>query len=92
MGLFKRKNQPPEGEPGRTTVHFQSLRYAEGDRTLELTWEARMQGHSMAYAPSPRLWREIMPDWAKERREEILESMKRQTAGDGFDWLEYDKP
>ena len=54
-------------------VAFKHLRYSEGGEFLDFD---RDPGGSatpaIVWVPSPKQWREIMPDWAKGRRTEIL--------------------
>lgn len=52
---------------------FKHIRYSEGDQSLVFAREAGgATTQATIWVPSPRKWRETMPDWAKERRAEIL--------------------
>ncbi len=48
------------------------------------------------YIPSAGMWKEVMPDWARERREEILTRIKervgRRLIGKSWEFEETDSP
>ena len=79
-----------KGQP-KVRVGFRYIRYSEGDDCLELDWEPTSHGN-IAYVPSERLWKTIMPDWAMNRRDEIMRSIKAETTHMKFVWQEYDRP
>lgn len=54
-------------------VAFKHLRYSEGDHSLDLDREPGGRASAgIVWVPSPKQWREIMPEWAKGRRTGIL--------------------
>jgi len=76
---------------GKVEVRWRVIRYTEPDgEFIELGWEPITDKPPVAYVPSPRRWRAVMPDWAADRRDEILPEIKRQTEHMEFTWKEYD--
>jgi len=75
---------------GKVKVNFRIIRYTEADAFIELAWEPLEGKPPVAYVPSPRRWRAEMPDWARDRREEIFAEIKDQTTFMNFTWQEYD--
>ena len=55
-------------------VSFKYIQYSEGERHLKFDREPGGDADPPAiiWFPSPKRWRETMPDWAQERRREIL--------------------
>ena len=51
------------------------LIYNEGEKSIQLYFN-RLE--DIIYIPSTGMWKEIMPDWAQERRDEILARIKER--------------
>ena len=81
-----RENRPA----GKVEVNYRVIRYTESAGSIELGWEPIKGEQPIAYVPSHRRWRAEMPDWARDRREEIMAEIKRETAYMNFRWQEYD--
>ena len=75
---------------GKAKVKWRVIEYTEPDGVFDLYWEPIMGGQPIAYVPSPRRWREDMPEWAQDRRDEIFPEIKRQTEFMEFNWREFD--
>jgi hypothetical protein len=75
---------------GRVEVNFRVIRYWESDDFIQLAWEPIIGKRPVAYVPSLRRWREEMPEWARDRRDEIFPEIKHQTQYMDFIWEEYD--
>jgi hypothetical protein len=77
---------------GKVEVKFRVIRYWESseDDPIELGWEPIIGDRPVAYLPSHRRWQAEMPEWARNRRDEIMAEVKRQTAHMDFRWQEYD--
>ena len=75
---------------GTVKVGFRYIRYTEPEGYFELAWEPIRDADPIAYVPSPRRWREEMPEWAAERRDEIFPEIQEQTRYMEFVWQEYD--
>lgn len=76
--------------PGKVEVRYRVIRYTEPPGFIELGWEPLEGEPPVAYVPSPGRWRAQMPDWARDRRDEIFPEIKRQTEYMKFTWEEYD--
>jgi hypothetical protein len=70
-------------------ISFKYIRYMEGTDKLELDVEPLTHGPSVIYLPSPEKWNNEMPDWAKDRRAEILGRIKDGTKHLDWTWEEY---
>ena len=51
------------------------LIYKEGEKSLQIYFN-RLE--DIIYIPSAGMWKEIMPDWARERRDEILARIRER--------------
>jgi len=51
------------------------LIYNEGEKSLQIYFN-RLE--DIIYIPSAGMWKEIMPDWARERRDEILARIRER--------------
>lgn len=81
---------PESRVAGKVEVNWRVIRYTEPLGFLELAWEPIKGEQPVAYVPSDRRWRAEMPDWACDRRDEIMSEIKRDTRHMNFRWQEYD--
>jgi hypothetical protein len=69
------------------------LIYEEGEKSLQVYFN-RLE--DIIYIPSAGMWNEIMPDWARERRDEILVRIKERVGkrliGKSWKFEETDSP
>jgi hypothetical protein len=69
------------------------LLYKEGEKSLQIYFN-RLE--DIIYIPSASMWKEVMPDWARERRDEILARIKkrvgRRLIGRSWEFEETDSP
>jgi len=63
-----------------------TLRYGEGKVYVDFTYEYLVRGRAVAYVPAEHRWLVEMPDWARQRRDEILANMKRLCKARGWDF------
>jgi hypothetical protein len=77
-----------QSDKPRIVVEARALKYFEGKRVLEFQIDWFPKGR-MVYVPSPDRWRREMPEWASERREEILAEMKKLAKKYEFEWEDY---
>jgi hypothetical protein len=75
---------------GKVEVGFRVIRYTEPAGQIQLGWEYFPDEPPVAYVPSARRWRAEMPDWARDRRDEIFPVIQRETSHMKFVWEEYD--
>jgi len=71
-------------------VSFKYIRYSEGERHIEFDREPSGDAATPAiiWFPSPKRWREEVPDWAQERRKEILARLRAHVPP-GDEWQVY---
>jgi hypothetical protein len=65
----------PDLPEGRDDVELTKsvLAYCRGGmESVYLEWEIRLGKPSALFVPNERVWRERKPDWAKDRRDEIV--------------------
>lgn len=69
------------------------LVYKEGEKSLQIYFN-RLE--DIIYIPSAGMWKEIMPDWTTERRDEILARIKERVGkrliGKSWKFEETDSP
>jgi hypothetical protein len=69
------------------------LMYEEGEKSLQIYFN-RLE--DTIYIPRAGIWKEIMPDWASERRDEILfrikERIGKRLIGKSWKFEETDSP
>jgi hypothetical protein len=75
-------------------IGWRYVRYTEGaGRSLTLSGDWSVDGAGRRtpelFVPGPRRWRREMPDWARERRAEILAVIAESTAHMGYQVEEY---
>ena len=75
----------------RIHASWRFIRYEEGADSLVLTVEPIMglsETEAIIYVPTAERWKREMPEWARERREEILARIKADNSRGGS-WEEY---
>jgi hypothetical protein len=70
-------------------IAFRYVKYFERDHDLELQIDPGLKQPSVIHVPSPERWRSEMPDWARDRRELILERLRSKCSHMQLDWKEY---
>ena len=73
----------------RVIVEARVLRYVESGGTLEFQIDWLKDGMRVVYVQSATRWQAEQPRWARDRRNEILSTMKRLTKEYNFVWREY---
>lgn len=69
-------------------VSFGYILYSEGSRSIELTVEPGLKHPTVIRVPSAERWDEEMPEWARGRREEILERIRPKCAHLDYEFKE----
>ena len=75
------------------TIGPTRLRYFEGTNVLSLVVEMASDRRGplyVVYVPTARSWHRETPEWARERREEIMAEIKRLTSDNRIRWVEED--
>jgi ribose 5-phosphate isomerase B len=70
-------------------ISFRYMIYSEGKNALEFKIDPGLKSPSIIHIPSPDKWNSEVPEWAKNRREEILERIKTKSAHLECEWKEY---
>jgi ribose 5-phosphate isomerase B len=70
-------------------VAFRYIKYFEGDQVLEFQVDPGLKSPSVIHIPSPERWHSEMPEWARDRREEILDRIKSKCGHLECEWKPY---
>lgn len=90
FGFFK-KRPTSRGHDGWTCLlNWRVLTYQEGSRCLSLQVEPMKQGPCLVYVPREAAWQRMAPDWARSRREQILQRARSIAWNRDLDWPESD--
>ena len=78
---------------GRWTAEmgWRYVGYREGDASLSLQIEPMVKGGDLVYVPGESGWLRTAPDWARQRRAEILSRLKSVKWNRKLEWTESDK-
>jgi len=79
---------PAHTEKYDVTISFGYILYMEGKNTLEIKVEPGLKKPSVVRVPSASRWDEEMPEWARGRREEIMERIKPKCVHLKCEWKE----
>jgi hypothetical protein len=69
------------------------LRYFEGPNVMELTVEMASDWRGdfyIVYVPTPTTWAREMPPWCRDRRDEVLDDIRRLTKKKRIKWVDED--
>ena len=77
-------------EPYRVVVGWRALTYSEHGESFKIYIDPPTHpGKPFTfYLPGPDRWREVFPDWAAGRREEIVARIKDECAHFHAEWVE----
>ena len=78
----------PAGEDHDVVISFGYILYAEGRRTIELTVEPGLKHPTIIHVPSAERWDEVMPEWARGRRDEIMARIRAKCVHLKYEWKE----
>lgn len=70
------------------TLSFGYILYAEGKNTIELKVDPGLKNPTVINVPSESRWKEEMPDWCRDRRDQILERIKPKCVHLNCEWKE----
>lgn len=82
------EKQDEEASKPEVLITFRSIVYQEGKNTLELAVEPGLKHGTVVHVPSESAWNEAVPDWARDRREEILGTIRQKSAHLNCEWKE----
>ncbi|HEY0049382.1 MAG TPA: hypothetical protein VGB68_08870 [Pyrinomonadaceae bacterium] len=76
-GLWGEKNSSPVGGDGWSAeMGWRYVSYIEENTAIALQIEPMARGEDIVYVPDEANWLKSAPDWARQRREEILARLK----------------
>ncbi|MBW1784136.1 MAG: ribose 5-phosphate isomerase B [Deltaproteobacteria bacterium] len=83
-------------EPERATLEKYDLlitcrffKYMEGKNSIEFQVDPGLKSPSVIHIPSPDRWNAELPEWAQNRRDEILSRIKEKTSHMTVEFKEY---
>ncbi len=79
----------PESDKYDLLIAFQYIKYIEGERSIEFQVDPGLKTSSVMHIPSPERWNEEFPEWAQNRRDEILFRIKEKTGHMDLEFKEY---
>ena len=81
---------PSKVASNRVELDPTGLRYIEGKNSLELAVEMasdRRGPYYIVYLWDAKAWIREMPEWCRQRRQEIVTEIKRLTSEERIDWV-----
>jgi len=92
----KKKQSAPEEESKKARndkydllITFRYIKYMEGKDSIEFQVDPGLKRPSIIHIPSPERWNLELPEWAQNRRDEILDRVKSKCAHMECEWKEY---
>ncbi len=79
----------PESEKYDLLIAFRYIKYIEGQKSIEFMVDPGLKSSSVMHVPSPERWDEEFPEWAQNRRDEILFRIKEKTGHMDLEFKEY---
>lgn len=70
-------------------IAFRYIKYIEGKDSIEFQVDPGLKTPTVIHIPSPERWRSEVPDWARDRRDEILGRIKEKTVHMKPEFKEY---
>ena len=70
-------------------ISFGYILYSEGKKTVEIKVEPGLKGPTIIKIPSSESWNASMPDWCKNRREEIAERIAQRCKHMNYEFKEF---
>jgi ribose 5-phosphate isomerase B len=70
-------------------ISFRYIKYMEGKNSIEFQVEPELKRPSIVHIPSVQRWIAELPEWAKNRRDEILDRVKSKCSHLNCEWREY---
>jgi len=70
-------------------IAFRYIKYMEGKDSIEFQVDPGLKRPSVVYIPSQERWNSELPEWSKNRRDEIVDRVKSKCAHMNCEWREY---
>ena len=89
QGALKPSSARSDRDPYDLLITFRYIKYMEGKDAIEFQVDPGLKRPSIIHIPSPERWNSELPEWVRNRREEILERVKSKCAHMDSEWKEY---
>ena len=70
-------------------IAFRYIKYIEGKNSIEFQVNPGLKDPTVVHIPSSKKWNSVVPEWARNRREEILDRVKPKCTHLDCEWREY---
>jgi ribose 5-phosphate isomerase B len=71
--------EPPAAEKYDLLITFRYIKYMEGSDSIEFQADPGLKTATVIHVLSPERWNSEIPEWARDRRDEILGRIKEKT-------------
>jgi ribose 5-phosphate isomerase B len=82
-------SEPPETDKYDLLIAFRYIKYIEGKDSIEFQVDPGLKTPSVIHVPSQDRWNSEIPEWARNRRAEIIDRVKEKTAHMKAEFREY---
>jgi len=89
QGAPKASSASSDRDPYDLLITFRYFKYMEGKDAIEFQVDPGLKRPSIIHIPSPERWNSELPEWARNRRDEILERVKSKCAHMDCEWKTY---
>jgi len=79
----------PADETYDLLIAFRYIKYMEGRNSIEFQVDPGLKTPSVIHVPSPGRWNSDLPEWTRNRRDEILQRVKKKTSHMKAEFREY---
>ena len=87
-GAPKAASASSDRDPYDLLITFRYIKYMEGKDFIEFQVDPGLKRPSIVHIPSPERWNSELPEWTRNRRDEILERVKSKCAHMDCEWKE----
>ncbi len=82
-------SERPAPEKYDLLIAFRYIKYMEGKNSIEFQVDPGLKTPSVVHIPSPDRWNSELPEWARNRRDDILDRVKEKTSHMNVEFKEY---
>jgi ribose 5-phosphate isomerase B len=82
-------SKKPPSDKYDLLISFRYIKYMEGKKFIEFQVEPGLKRPSIVYIPSQERWNSELPEWSKNRRDEIIDRVKSKCVHMNCEWREY---
>ena len=88
-GIPKGESKKPSSDKYDLLISFRYIKYMEGKNFVEFQVDPGLKRPSVVYIPSQERWNSELPEWSKNRRDEIVDRVKSKCTHMNCEWKEY---